>query len=402
MNEGGLFQNRSFWLIWLSSLFATFAFSIFLLAQSWYVVDELGRSASLGVVLMAASIPRVLTMLLGGMLADQVRRTWILFVTNLMQVCLMLLFVMMLMSGRLDWTYLMINAMLFGFLDAFFWPASQSLIPSIVPARHLIRANSVVHGTTELAFILGPVAAGLLIAFTSYTMTFFVVAVLLFLAAVFVWPFWIREPEVDQSGQRRTWEEMKEGLTTVWHSPLLRQGALVIAILNLSVVGPMIISFPLLVEQVQGNALDLSYLEAGFSVGTFAAALMLVGWHIRHRGRLVLAAFAFTAVLFFVFVRIESLTGWIVLAGVIGLKAMFVYLPLVTMIQEQTETRQMGRVMSIVSFAAMGFEPLAFGLVAAAMQSGLSITTILSVTSWIVIGSAVCVLWKGWAIRREA
>ena len=44
---------------------------MFYFAEAWYVVQELNLEASLGIIYIIGAIPRILFMLLGGVLADR-------------------------------------------------------------------------------------------------------------------------------------------------------------------------------------------------------------------------------------------------------------------------------------------------------------------------------------------
>ncbi|WP_026074419.1 MFS transporter [Brevibacillus massiliensis] len=77
MKSGSLFQNRPFQLLWASEFCLTFGFSMMMTTVSWYVVRGLGESGYLGIVLAAASLPHVLMMLAGGILADRMRKSFI-------------------------------------------------------------------------------------------------------------------------------------------------------------------------------------------------------------------------------------------------------------------------------------------------------------------------------------
>jgi DHA3 family macrolide efflux protein-like MFS transporter len=79
---GQVWTNRRFLILWLGSGLTSLAFSVYLLSESWYVVQKLDRESWLGIVMMMTTIPRVLLMTVGGVLADRVLRSKILSVLN--------------------------------------------------------------------------------------------------------------------------------------------------------------------------------------------------------------------------------------------------------------------------------------------------------------------------------
>lgn len=381
ISSKSLFHNRSFMLVWMSGLTIMLGFSMFFLSVSWFIVDVLNRPAVLGVVLMSVSIPRVIMMIYGGILADKIRKSLIMFVTNFLQGIVMVTMIILFMNDWLQVGSLIVIALVFGFLDAFFFPAVSSMIPSIVRDEQLQRANSLFQGSTEMMFIIGPLVAGVLLTIGDFTLTFSAAAVLIFISTILVFPPFIRDPKpAKREGDPSTLDDLKEGLNYVKRSPVHRTGTLSIIIINLFMIGPLLISFPILVDALGGGPFELSLLEAGLSVGTFLASVLIVVWNVKkRRGRLVFGSLLLSFGFFIMFSQLEGLLLLVLLAGLAGFMAMFVYLPTVTIVQERTDKDKLGRVMSIITLAASGFEPIAFGLIAFLVAADLPIQTILAV-----------------------
>jgi len=59
------------------------------LAETWYVVSTLHAKERLGIVIIALSVPRVLFMMIGGVVADRMKRSTILVVFPSLRVALM-------------------------------------------------------------------------------------------------------------------------------------------------------------------------------------------------------------------------------------------------------------------------------------------------------------------------
>jgi MFS family permease len=71
----------------------------------------------------------------------------------------------------------------FGIADSFFWPASGSILPSLVSAEELPRANAIVAVGEQTALFLGPVVGVLLVSAFSPAPVFALDAVTFFAAA---------------------------------------------------------------------------------------------------------------------------------------------------------------------------------------------------------------------------
>lgn len=397
--SASLFKNHSFILVWMSGLTIMLGFSMFFLSVSWFIVDVLNRPAVLGAVLMSVSIPRVIMMIYGGILADKIRKSYIMFVTNFLQGLVMIAMIVLFINDWLQVSSLIVIALVFGFLDAFFFPAVSSMIPIIVRDEQLQRANSLFQGSTEMMFIIGPLVAGFLLIIGDFTLTFSTAAVLIFVSTIFVFPPFIQDPKpVKREGDPSALDDLKEGLIYVKQSPVHRTGTLSIVLINMFMIGPLIISFPILVDALGGEPLELSLLEAGLSIGTFLASVLIVLWNMeKRRGRLIFGSLLLSFVFLIMFSQFEALPSIVILAGLAGFMAMFVYLPTVTIVQERTDKDKLGRVMSIITLAASGFEPIAFGLIAFLVAASLPIQTILAIAGTIgLVLSCVLIVFSGY------
>lgn len=63
-------KNTNFLFLWAATLFK-FRFSLFYFSQTWYIAKTLNLEASLGVVFVALSVPRLIFMIIGGAVADK-------------------------------------------------------------------------------------------------------------------------------------------------------------------------------------------------------------------------------------------------------------------------------------------------------------------------------------------
>lgn len=384
--------------LWLAECTAVLGFSMFQITISWYVADELHLAQYLGLLLAASAIPRVILMVFGGLIADKIQKSRIMFVTNLCQAILLGVLLFIYINEALTFTVLLVITFLFGSLDAFLFPALTSLIPSLVKKEQLQSANALINGSSEFFFMIGPLIAGILLTWFSFSMTFSMAALSVLLSAVFVIPPFIGDKKPEKTDIKEGMiEELREGISYIWKSPVHKTGSLVIVIVNLFVFGPMFISFPIIVSEMGKTAFHLSLLESSFAIGSLSATILLFFITLREkRGKWVLIFLMVTIIASALFGQIESSFSLLIgLATLIGLGGFLTYLPVNVMIQEKTDPDKLGRVMSIVFLASSGFDPLAFALVSFLMTAGLSIHTLITVMSLIGFLSAILITVKG-------
>ena len=374
-----LLKNTRFVFTWLSGMTLTLGFSIFFLSVSWLTIDVLKQPAFLGIILTAVSLPRVVMMVFGGVFADRFQKSRLLCLTNIGQGVLMLIVVALHFADAYSVTALLIISVLFGLLDGMSYPALSSLMPSIVSGQQLQRANSLFQGSLELMFVIGPFLAGILLTRGSFGLSFGTSAALIFLSAILIMPRLIQDniPEVAPLSPKDVLIDLKEGIRYVSQTPVLRSGTFAIAIVNLFVMGPLIMSIPILVGAVGGTAFDLSIIEGGLAVGTFSASFLILFLRTVHRGCFVFRALFLTLGALFLYTQVQSIPFLAVAASMSGFMIMLVYLPTVTIMQEQSDSDKIGRVMSIMSLAASGLEPIAFAILSVLVALSVPIQTLL-------------------------
>ncbi|UTR06194.1 MFS transporter [Alkalihalobacillus sp. LMS6] len=377
MAQTSLFKNRTFVLLLIAGIFAVVGFSMFLTTTTWYVVTILGSASSLGIVLIAATVPRLLMMTFGGVVADKYKKTTIMFGTNLAQGVLLLSIYFLVDLDQMTFLLLLGLAAIFGTLDAFFGPASSSMIPKIVSKEQLQQANAYFQGVDQVAFILGPILAGLIMESGTVATSYLVATILVFLSAVVIFPPFIKEAPVENQVKQSPLKDLREGFSYIKSSNFLLVGLLVLITLNFFVFGALHIAIPLLVDLHGGTPINLSYMEVSLGVGMVISTFLLSSIQIKRRGFTSLMGLFASVGTLLIFSIAPNLLTLTIVVFFIGFSMSFVYIPFFTAAQENTDARLMGRVMSIIFLAMNGFDPIAYGLVSALVAANVSIQLIL-------------------------
>lgn len=128
------------------------------------VLQASGRVADLGVVLAANMIPTLVLLLVGGAVADRVRRRTVLIVTNLATAAVMAAMAVILITDHYGLVVIAGLALVSGAVSAFSQPALRGIVPELVARHDLQRANALLAGSQNTVRILGPVLASVLVA----------------------------------------------------------------------------------------------------------------------------------------------------------------------------------------------------------------------------------------------
>jgi MFS family permease len=136
---------------------------VVVVALALYITLRRGSPSDLGIVLAAQSLPLVGLLLIGGVWADRLPRHRIMIATDVARALLHGTLALLILLGRAQiWQIAVIEA-LFGAAQAFFQPAYTGLLPQTVPEGAIQDARALTETTANLAFLVGPAIATLLV-----------------------------------------------------------------------------------------------------------------------------------------------------------------------------------------------------------------------------------------------
>lgn len=294
---------KSFALIWSGQTISALGDGVTLTALAWQVLILTRSGTAMGVVLVAETTPRVLFLLLGGVVADRFpRRTVLLWSDSVRGVAVAVIAVLGWLQVLALWHLILLGA-IFGLASSFFIPAYQSIPPQLVDAEYLPSANALNGLSRQMSQLFGPALGAACVALTNPS-TAFAIDVLSFgvsaacLLAMHVPPLPNAESDGERPrGLRGMVADIREGLGYVLRSPWLW---VTIAIASLGNVGwaPMQVALPKLIKEVyrQGVWL-LGATGTAIAVGSIVT-LVLIGQakRLRHRGILAYGALILSSI----------------------------------------------------------------------------------------------------------
>jgi len=156
---------RDFRLLLIDRLLAPFSVGFSMVGVSFAVLKATGSTADLSYVLAAQTAPMLVFPLISGVFADRFRPQWVIIAGNLAVVVGEGTFgLLMLASGHPPlWAMIGLEA-LNGVGGAMFYPASQALLPQLVPAPLLQEGSSISRLAMNTGQMTGAAAAGLVVA----------------------------------------------------------------------------------------------------------------------------------------------------------------------------------------------------------------------------------------------
>ncbi len=265
-------------------------------AQSWLVLTISHSATTLGVIVALQTLPVLLLAPYGGVIADRVdKRRMMIALQSAMGVQALILGVLTVAGSVRLWEIGALAALL-GLNNAFENPARQSFMLEMVGAESLRNAVSLNSVLVNVARIIGPAVAGVLIA-TAGEGPCFLINAASFIAVVISLLTLDRSAITPSPPSGREPGQLREGLRYVRRTP-----ELAVPLLMMALVGALAYEFQVTLPVMASQALHAGSRGYGFMTSAMGVGAVLGGLLVAAKGRtglptLTLAACAFGVLL---------------------------------------------------------------------------------------------------------
>ncbi|WP_116047801.1 MFS transporter [Amycolatopsis palatopharyngis] len=262
-------------------------------ALAFVVLDLTGSVVDLGIVVGARSVANVLLVLLGGMLADRLPRSFILQGTALLAALTQAGIAGSVLFGFATMPLLIVLSFVNGGAAAMSLPAAAALTPQTVPGELLTQANALVRIGANSGRITGLALGGVLVAAMGTGWTIAVNAALFLVASVSYRR--VRLPVATRTEPARPLAELAEG----WREFVARTWVWVVVaqfmVVNAVIAGCVAVLGPAIADETIGRG-AWGFVLAAQTAGAFAGGFLAARWRPRHLLRIGVAVTAVEAV----------------------------------------------------------------------------------------------------------
>jgi MFS family permease len=345
-------RNFRLWFVGqLVSLVGTWMQSI---AQNWLVYELTGSAADLGLVNFVGAVPMVLLTLYSGAIADRFEKRLVVFWCQVAMMALAFALALLCWTGVVRLWHVLILAFLLGTAMAMDTPARQAFAVELVGKEDLNNAIALNSGIFHGARVLGPAAAGILVATSGVAGAFFLNGVSFFavLIALFL---------MDVSLIRRTGggsDSTKDPLAGVRYLKENRVPRAVVLLISLSslIAMPYYVLIPIFAKEILGRGAGaygvlMSAAGAGSVVGALFSANPWVG---KRKGRTITAASLLFPVLLLGFAFCRSYAASILVLIAVGFAFVLQNAPANSLLQALVPDHLRGRVMALYVSLLLG------------------------------------------------
>lgn len=343
---------RNYRLYYIGQIISTTGTFMQSIAQAWLVLKLTNSGAALGLATALQYLPILLLGPYGGIMADRISKRKILYFTQSASGVLALILGILVATGLVKVWMVYVLASCLGMVTVFDNPTRQTFYIELVGPDNLRNAVTLYSTLVNLARIIGPAIAGVLIAVFGLAPCFIINglsygAVVIMLGMMHADELLITPPVPRAKGQ------LLEGFKYVVSTPILGSTLLMMAIIG-TLTFEFQVSLPLIAQfTFRGDASSYAFLTASMGLGAAMGGIFFASRKGLTPYKLVSASLLFgLAVLAAAFMPSLLLSGLaLVLVGVCSIN--FSSLGNSTL-QLQSSPQMRGRVMSFWSMAFLG------------------------------------------------
>jgi MFS family permease len=329
------------------------------LAVSWLVYDVTHSAFLLGLVMFAGQIPALIFSPYGGAVTDRHSRYKILLITQIASMIQAGLLTAMILGGFYSTTGVILLSVLLGFINAFDIPSRQSLMIELIDdKKDLPNAIALNSSMVNMARLIGPIIAGLLITWVGEGMCFLINTITFIFVIGSLLLIKIKPRKIEKTTQS-VWRGLKEGYQYLKTKPDIRLMILLMACISFALM-PIITLLPIFAKDIfKGDASTLSYLEGAMGLGALGGAIYLAGAKkIKNLSKtIILSIFVYACSLLFF-----SFTPWLGLGLLFilfaGIGQMIQISGSNSFIQTHVDDKMRGRIISYYAMAFQGMMPI--------------------------------------------
>ncbi|MDO4502978.1 MAG: MFS transporter [Coriobacteriia bacterium] len=336
-------------LIWGGYAVSAFAGSAASYACIWYVTETTGSPLALALLYVLAFLPVGLLSPFGGVLADKLNRKAIIITCDAILAASGIAFALWTLTAGPSLLTVSLYCASWGLTSAFRGPAFNATMPLLVPARHLMRINSLDTMLGSISMIAAP-ALGILL-YTTFGLQACILAGGVGALAAVVTMLLAKLPQVERAAEQLgAWSSLKEGAVALAD----QRGLLVLVVvvsLGMFAYGPIDSLLPLMVStHFGGDGFAASLLAAVMGLGMLVGAVTLMALNPSRKLPLVIIVAA-------VIVGAGTIAGgcmpeggywgFVGCIGVLAIACAWFGAPLMTLLQKGIAEDKLGRVMGL-------------------------------------------------------
>lgn len=430
----GPLRVRNYRLLFGGQAISTIGDAFYAVALPWLVLTNGGNAQELGIVLTAYGLPRIGTVLLGGVLSDMLRPRRVMLLADSVRAVFVGALALLALRGHPSLWQLLVIAVPLGTFEGLFLPASFAMLPEVLQDEDLQAGNALNFSSIQLANLVGSGLAGIVVAAFQSGIALaldalsFVVSAISLVAmrssrqtmpakadesvegqrarqasppSIHTSPAPIEEINRTPKEGGREEVDTAEPSITFWQlvrsSQLVQVAFVVSVIANLTFGGTLEVALPALAKgPLAAGASGFGLMLAAFGAGAFAGGVVTGSLgNLHHRGMIALLMGLLQSFTVAIIPFSGGLLGATLSMAAMGVCNSVTNIIFMTIIQQVLPRHLLGRIMGLFMFASFGSYPLSVAV------AGFVVARFGPVIIFVVTGAALFVAIVFGLLHRE-
>jgi len=361
------------------------------MAQAWLVYTITNSAFKLGVVSAMQFLPTLMFSLFAGVLVDKTSKRRILIITQVLSMLQAFVLFLLVYFGDVQYWHVLILAGILGCVNSVDMPARQSYVIELVDKKNVVNAIGLNSTIFNLARIVGPAIAGILMTGIGIEWCFFINAVS-FVAPVISLLLINHRGNPVAAREKNMVDEIKNGLVYIYKTPVLLKTTLMIFFItlvgyNYNILIP-VFAKTILGLQEKGFGILLSSFGAGSLIGALITSIK--AGNTSPNPKILMTSSIAVGVALLLMGFASNIYAAMALLGLCGVFGIWFYTMANSILQLYSEDRYRGRIMSVYAIVFAGAMPIGnfimgfiteyVGVKVTFMSAGIIIISVVSLT----------------------
>jgi MFS family permease len=354
-------RHRPFALLFAGQAISSLGDRLVPVALAFAVLYLTGSVTDLGLVMAAQTAPLLLFVLIGGVWADRLPRQRLMLASDIVRAGAQGLCAVLLLTGHAHvWELAALQA-IYGAAEAFFGPASRTVVPQTVDPEQLQEANALIGISAELTSVLGPALAGVIVVAANPGWGLAVDAATFVASAVCL--SLMRVAPVIAAARTSTLAELRAGWRTFRSRTWLWVTVVYFTLFIGFVYAPWLVLGPQIARTSLGGAGAWAAISAATGLGSLAGGVIALRWRPHHPLRAAFLVFLIGGpALYWLVAAHAPLAVILVVAVIDGTSGTMFNTFWYTAIQREVPASEMSRVTSWDYLGTLAVQPIGLAL----------------------------------------
>lgn len=350
--------HRNFRLFWIGQCISLIGTWMQNIGQAWLVLKLTNSAFKLGLVNALQFLPMMFLSLFVGTLVDRFPKRKVLLFTQSSLMILAAVLATLTYFGVIRYWHVLVLALLLGFVNTLDNPTRQSFIIELVGREDLMNAIALNSSIFNLARILGPAVAGVLIGVLGIAVCFYLNALSFIAVLTGLWLIDVPD-RVYEKKEHSVLRDLKEGLIYISSKPIIYLPLILLALISTFAMNFNVIIPVFAKHDLHKNAMGYGFLMTSMGIGSLIGALTLAARSRMGPKIKVLMGGALGMSVFQIVLSLEKNYWWAAFTLLlVGFCSIVFTASVNTTLQLNSEDHIRGRVMSVYALVFGGVTPV--------------------------------------------